>query len=194
MSPCECLKRRQAAVCGNHCGQCDAYLANTCCGCGYQLGLTHQPVAIFHPDQREGPSRSAGATAPVPHLSRRTVSEGEDGVRGTGRTAGSGPSRSTIPTNGRDHPEAKRSSSRDWESRESGPQGVGRECAVFQCCVGERGLEHCGLCPDFPCQLFLSHAAPLDVARRYQALLRRTEIGTAAWLDEQASRDHPKEP
>jgi hypothetical protein len=127
VSPCECLKRRQAAVCGNHCGQCDAYLANTCCGCGYQLGLTGRPAP-------------AG------------------------------------------------------ESEPSWPKGAGSECAIFRCCVGERGLEHCGLCPDFPCQLFLSHSAPLDVARRYRALLRRAEIGTVAWLDEQASKDHPKEP
>jgi hypothetical protein len=45
-------------------------------------------------------------------------------------------------------------------------------------------LEHCGLCPDFPCQVFLSHAAPLDVARHYQALRQRAEIGTIAWLDQ----------
>jgi hypothetical protein len=59
------------------------------------------------------------------------------------------------------------------------------ECALFQCCIAVRGLEHCGLCADFPCQLFLSHAPPLDVARRYRALRRRAEIGTIPWLDEQ---------
>ena len=59
------------------------------------------------------------------------------------------------------------------------------ECAVFQCCIMERGLEHCGLCLDFPCQVYLSHAPPLDVARHYQALRRRAEIGTIPWLDEQ---------
>jgi hypothetical protein len=59
------------------------------------------------------------------------------------------------------------------------------ECSVFQCCISERGLEHCGLCPDFPCQVFVKQARPLDVARLYKALRRRTEIGTAAWLDEQ---------
>ncbi len=59
------------------------------------------------------------------------------------------------------------------------------ECPVFQCCIVERGLAHCGLCLDFPCQLFLGHAPPLDVARRYQALCRRAEIGTTAWLEEQ---------
>lgn len=65
------------------------------------------------------------------------------------------------------------------------------ECPVFQCCIGERGLEHCGLCLDFPCQVFVSHAPPLDVARRYRALRRRTEMGTGAWLDEE-NRARPK--
>jgi hypothetical protein len=59
------------------------------------------------------------------------------------------------------------------------------ECAVFECCIAERGLEHCGLCLDFPCQVFISQAPPLDVARLYKAALRRAEIGTVAWLDEQ---------
>jgi len=59
------------------------------------------------------------------------------------------------------------------------------ECALFRCCVGERGLEHCGLCVDFPCQLFLSHAPALEVARCYRALCRRAEVGTVAWLEEQ---------
>jgi hypothetical protein len=38
---------------------------------------------------------------------------------------------------------------------------------------------------DFPCQVFLSHAPSVDVARHYQALRRRAEIGTIAWLEEQ---------
>lgn len=58
------------------------------------------------------------------------------------------------------------------------------ECAIFQCCVIERGLEHCGLCLDFPCELFVRQAAPVDVARLYKNLRRRAEIGTLAWLDE----------
>jgi hypothetical protein len=65
------------------------------------------------------------------------------------------------------------------------------ECVVFQCCIGERGLEHCGLCLDFPCQVFVSHAPPVDVARRYRALRRRAGVGTSAWLDEE-NRARPK--
>jgi hypothetical protein len=96
------MRRKQAAVCGRYCGDCEACLEGTCCGCGYQLGQT--------------------------------------------------------------------------------PRG---ECAVYQCCIVERGLAHCGLCVDFPCQVFLSHAPPVDVAHHYRALRRRAQIGTIAWLEEQ---------
>ena len=58
------------------------------------------------------------------------------------------------------------------------------DCPLFQCCVSQRGLEHCGLCLDFPCQVFLSHARPIDVARLYKALRLRAALGTRAWLDE----------
>ena len=61
----------------------------------------------------------------------------------------------------------------------------GGECPVFECCIAVRGLEHCGLCLDFPCQVFVSHAPPLEVARLYKALRRRADIGTPAWLGEQ---------
>jgi hypothetical protein len=63
----------------------------------------------------------------------------------------------------------------------STPRG---ECSLFECCISEQGLEHCGLCLDFPCQVFVSHARPLDVARLYKALRRRAELGTTAWLGE----------
>ena len=59
------------------------------------------------------------------------------------------------------------------------------ECPIFCCCIASRGLEHCGLCPDFACQVYLGHARPEVVARHYRALCRRAEIGTAAWLEEQ---------
>jgi hypothetical protein len=61
------------------------------------------------------------------------------------------------------------------------------DCALFQCCIVEQGLEHCGLCPDLPCQVFVGQDPPLDVAQRYRALRRRAEIGTIAWLDEQGA-------
>lgn len=102
MNRSDCLRRRLAAVCGRHCGACDAYQDGSCCGCAYQLGKT-----------RRG------------------------------------------------------------------------ECPIFECCIVARGLEHCGLCLDFPCQVFVSHTRPLDVARQYETLRHRAELGTTAWLDEQ---------
>lgn len=60
------------------------------------------------------------------------------------------------------------------------------ECVIFQCAVVERGLEHCGLCPDFPCELFRSSADSKRVQLRIHALQRRREIGTERWLEEQA--------
>jgi hypothetical protein len=48
-------------------------------------------------------------------------------------------------------------------------------CALWVCCVQERGLRHYGLCLDFPCLVFLGHADALTVGRRYQALLRQRE-------------------
>jgi hypothetical protein len=50
--------------------------------------------------------------------------------------------------------------------------------------VIERGLEHCGLCLDVPCEILIRQAPPLDVARLYKNLRRRAELGTLAWLDE----------
>ncbi len=62
------------------------------------------------------------------------------------------------------------------------------ECAVFRCCVVERGLEHCGICLDFPCQVFIGHAPPLQIAQRYRALCDRAEMGTLVWLDREERR------
>lgn len=48
MGDCEYHRRKQAAVCGQFCGQCDAYQSGICCGCGYQLGQTRRgECAIF---------------------------------------------------------------------------------------------------------------------------------------------------
>ena len=59
------------------------------------------------------------------------------------------------------------------------------DCAIFQCAVAERGIEHCGLCPDFPCDLFRSSADLATVERRIEALRRRQTLGTDRWLEEQ---------
>lgn len=57
------------------------------------------------------------------------------------------------------------------------------ECAIFQCCIGERGLEHCGLCEKFPCQRFLSSGPDVGKQRRRAELERRLEEGTDQWLE-----------
>ncbi|MBN1661354.1 MAG: DUF3795 domain-containing protein [Anaerolineae bacterium] len=64
-------------------------------------------------------------------------------------------------------------------------RGCEGDCELFLCCVVERGLPHCGLCVDFPCQVYLSHARAPVVAVRIKALHHRVEIGTERWLDEQ---------
>ena len=63
------------------------------------------------------------------------------------------------------------------------------DCAVFRCAAVERGIEHCGLCPDFPCDLFRAGAEPARIELRIQTLVRRRDIGTERWLDEQAARE-----
>lgn len=65
-------------------------------------------------------------------------------------------------------------------------------CAMYACAVRRSGLEHCGQCVDFPCKQFLSmydsslseEKAAQAMAQRKKDLLRRKEIGTAAWLAE----------
>ncbi len=65
------------------------------------------------------------------------------------------------------------------------------ECDFYRCCVLNKGLEHCGLCPDFPC-LKLSEFVPDDrpgctPGYHIDALKRRVEVGTEAWLAEQCA-------
>lgn len=66
---------------------------------------------------------------------------------------------------------------------------AGEECRIYVCAVAQRGLEHCGLCPDFPCPLFRSSASPEIVERRIRSLRRRAAVGTERWLDEQETED-----
>lgn len=60
------------------------------------------------------------------------------------------------------------------------------DCPIFQCALVQRGLEHCGLCPDFPCELFYTFIEAGDRPRRIAALERRRAIGTEAWIEEHA--------
>jgi hypothetical protein len=65
-------------------------------------------------------------------------------------------------------------------------------CLLYNCCVVEKKIEHCGLCDELPCQMFLSFHDPAlnpeeaekSVREREQTLRRRREIGTGEWLAE----------
>ena len=63
-------------------------------------------------------------------------------------------------------------------------------CALYNCAINRSGLEHCGQCRDFPCEIFLNLRDPSmsdeeherSLQQRQADLLKRKEIGTEAWL------------
>ena len=63
-------------------------------------------------------------------------------------------------------------------------------CPLYACCVGEKRLEHCGLCSELPCDTFNDFHDPSlspeeaakSVVERISALKKRKEIGTEEWL------------
>ena len=63
-------------------------------------------------------------------------------------------------------------------------------CPLYECSVNQRHLEHCGMCGDFPCETFTSlrdpslgdEEAQKALLIRQQDLIRRKELGTAAWI------------
>ena len=65
-------------------------------------------------------------------------------------------------------------------------------CEIYNCCVKQKKLEHCGKCEEFPCKLFLSYTDPnltpkeaeAENKRKQKALRRRAKIGTEAWVKE----------
>ena len=65
------------------------------------------------------------------------------------------------------------------------------ECAIFQCCVVDQGLEHCGLCEQFPCEIFRSLELLDHCESRQSALLRRRDQGTDGWLKERQQAEEP---
>jgi hypothetical protein len=72
------------------------------------------------------------------------------------------------------------------------PSGI---CTLHDCCRNQKHLEHCGLCGDFPCRIFLELRDPSmsdeefqeSLKARQESLKRRTEIGTEKWLLEVSS-------
>jgi hypothetical protein len=68
-------------------------------------------------------------------------------------------------------------------------------CPLYDCCVNIKCLEHCGLCDEFPCALFLELRDPSlsdteaekALQRRKKDLLKRGKIGTENWLKEKGN-------
>ena len=64
-------------------------------------------------------------------------------------------------------------------------------CPIWECCVDQKGFEHCGLCSDFPCSTYLDLKDPSDPKadlhkrQTIESLKHRTEVGTRRWLEEQ---------
>jgi len=65
-------------------------------------------------------------------------------------------------------------------------------CPIYNCCINTKHLEYCGICPEFPCQIFTSlrdpslsdEEAEKSLLDRQNELLRRKGIGTDKWLKE----------
>jgi hypothetical protein len=83
---------------------------------------------------------------------------------------------------------------------QKGKMVSGGDCPVYVCCI-ERGLEHCGLCPDVPCKTLkeyvelwkelaemseLVYYVPIEVL--VKNLNRRKEIGTKKWIKEMEAK------
>jgi hypothetical protein len=74
-----------------------------------------------------------------------------------------------------------------WTKSDEIPLDV---CPLWKCCVDEKQLEHCGLCSEFPCKIYLEMKDPEDPEadlhkkQNIESLRRRVEIGTEKWLEE----------
>ncbi len=67
---------------------------------------------------------------------------------------------------------------------------LGKICPVYAC-ARERGVAHCGLCPEFPCDLLVNLAAqggPRDA--RIESAAKRVEVGDEQWA--QWARAQPR--
>ena len=65
-------------------------------------------------------------------------------------------------------------------------------CLMYDCCVNVKHLEHCGMCDDLPCKIFLLIRDPSlsdeefekSLMERQEDLKKRSLIGTEQWLKE----------
>jgi|DewCreStandDraft_2_1066082.scaffolds.fasta_scaffold00357_63 hypothetical protein len=56
-------------------------------------------------------------------------------------------------------------------------------CPIYQCAKA-RGVPHCGVCPEFPCELLISFAAHDRPPRlRIESAAKRAELGDEAWME-----------
>jgi len=73
-------------------------------------------------------------------------------------------------------------------------------CPIYYCCVERGGLEHCGMCEEFPCFIFLDLKDPnmtdaefqTSLTARRRVLKRRAEVGTENWLREVSANGSDK--
>jgi hypothetical protein len=69
--------------------------------------------------------------------------------------------------------------------------GQSGSCPIYTCSVDRLKIEHCGLCSEFPCEMFVSlrdpnvsdEEAEKSIRARQENLKMRKEIGTEAWLE-----------
>ncbi len=75
--------------------------------------------------------------------------------------------------------------SKDCEGCTSAKRGT---CHFVACCLG-RGIEHCGICHEFPCaklRVFVPDDRPgCPPGYHLENLKERTRVGTEAWLARQ---------
>ncbi|MBI4279036.1 MAG: DUF3795 domain-containing protein [Armatimonadetes bacterium] len=61
-------------------------------------------------------------------------------------------------------------------------------CPVYRC-AKERQVEHCGACPEFPCNLLVLFAAHDDPpGRRLESAAMRAVVGDGPWMEWAAER------
>jgi len=69
-------------------------------------------------------------------------------------------------------------------------------CPLHDCCRNSRRLEHCGLCTDSPCKVFLEMRDPSmsdeearrSLEARQADLHKRKQLGTDEWLREKSHK------
>ncbi len=56
-------------------------------------------------------------------------------------------------------------------------------CPVYKCCVEKEGLEHCGLCPQLPCETFLNLRDPSMTDAEFQKSLTDRLAALRKWAE-----------